>query len=129
MKKILAFVSVVLIVCFMSLSVFADNGDTYIYEYGSKTVVFEENTPFDSVQRERIAALLANGETQQPAPCGILCLFGHNYVTSSVSVITHEVYSTQPKCMEEEFEVSECTRCDKTKVEQIGTFYIVCCVD
>ncbi len=128
MKKSIVLLTIVALMFVMTTSVFANTeADTpYVYRYDNITVIFEENTPFDSAQREHIALVLTQGDAEA-APCGILCLFGHKYETGIVRTITHNVNSTQPKCMEETFEIGECTRCGDTTVDRLGYDFIVCC--
>ena len=109
--------------CFTS---FASN-ETYTYEYGNITIIFEQTTPFSSEQRANIAYKLING-TDNTNTYGLWCtLFGHDYVEDSVKTITHCVNDTQPRCLEEYFEIGECSRCGDTYTNRISYGYITCC--
>lgn len=59
---------------------------------------------------------------------GITCtLLGHKLDPSSVSVITHKVSSTAPRCVRKTYLYQACTRCDYETSELIATEYIFCC--
>lgn len=128
MKKFFVFIiSAVLIlsVCFSSTAA----NIQYTYNYGNVSVIFNEDTKFSEASREHIADMLAgeNESDSEIEPHGIACLFGHKYVTDNVITITHCVSETQPRCLKEIFEISECSRCGKTKTELIYDSYIACC--
>ncbi len=125
MKKIVTVVIALFMICAMSLTAYADS--TLIYKQGNKTIIFEETTPFNATQRESFIQILTQNEYDTPEPCSILCLFGHKFEAGIVRTITHEVNSYQPKCLEETFELRQCTRCDEQEVERIGYCYIICC--
>lgn len=128
MKKTLTFVLTIIIAFSMCFSVYAQD-NTYTYEYGNKTVIFDETTQFSAEQREKIAEYLVNGaEASDAATYGLTCtLFGHKYVVDYVTTITHCVFDTQPRCLEESFEIGECSRCGDTYSERISYGYITCC--
>ena len=128
MKKFFVFIiSAVLIlsICFSSTAA----NIQYTYNYGNVSVIFNDNTHFSEASRKHIADMLAgeNGADSEIEPYGIACLFGHKYVTENVITITHCASDTQPRCLEEIFEISECSRCGKTKTERISYTYIACC--
>lgn len=112
----------------MCFSVYAHD-NTLIYEYGNKTVIFNETTQFSAEQRVKIAEYLANGaETSDAETYGLTCtLFGHKYVEDYVTTITHCVSDTQPRCLQEDFEIGECSRCGDTYSNRIAYKYITCC--
>lgn len=59
---------------------------------------------------------------------GITCtLLGHKLDPSSVSVITHKVSATAPRCVRKTYLYQACTRCDYETSELIDTEYIYCC--
>ena len=126
MKKILIFILTISLVFVMSFSSFASN-ETYTYNYGNITVVFDETTPFSEEQRVNIADKLVNG-ADNTATYGLWCtLFGHDYVEDTVMTVTHCVNDTQPRCLEENFEIGECSRCGDTYTNRIAYTYITCC--
>ena len=126
MKKTLIFILTISLAVAMCFSSFASN-ETYTYEYDNVTVIFDEATPFSAEQREIIANKLVNG-ADDTATYGLMCtLFGHKYVEDDVMTITHCVSDTQPRCLEENFEIGECSRCGDTYTNRIAYRYITCC--
>ncbi len=127
MKKIIIVVlSIVMLLSFcISTSANEENGN--IYHIGEKTVIFEVNSDFTVKQQEAIALFVANPE-YGVAKANVLCsLFGHKYTTELAHVITHEYFPTAPRCKQETFEVTYCTRCDESSMLLIGTSLISCC--
>lgn len=62
------------------------------------------------------------------ASYGITCtLLGHKTKISSVSVVTHKVRATSPRCKKETYNYEECTRCEYNDSTLIATEYIICC--
>lgn len=59
---------------------------------------------------------------------GLTCtLLGHKLENSIVSVITHKVRATSPRCLKKTYCYEACTRCDYETSEIISTKNIVCC--
>ena len=130
MKKLLAVLLTFLLVCTFSLSAFAASEEIYTYEIGNVTVIFDENDALDAATREALAHMLASGSygEQDIATYNLLCtLFGHKTQTSGATTVTHCAQASQPRCLEECFAVTTCTRCDYTSVERTGYRYITCC--
>ncbi len=126
MKKILVVLFAFLLALLMCVSAFAENENEFVYQRGNITIYFDSSTTFNAEQREAFVDILT-GTNNQPSPCGLACLFGHKYEIASVTTVTHQVNSVQPKCLEETFELKQCTRCNKQVVERMGYMYIVCC--
>ncbi len=126
MKKTLTFIlSIIFVFCF-AFSAFADNTAQLTYTYDDFNVIFDEDTPFNSAQRQKIANTLANGgESAEPA--GILCIFGHDWQQDMVITITHYAREEQPRCLKEYFDIFMCSRCEKTKTELLAETYFFCC--
>ena len=130
MKKILALLLALLFITIFSLTAFATTEENNVYNIGNVTVVFDEENPFDATTLEALAHMLASGSYGEDnvATYNLLCtLFGHKYQTSGVTTVTHCAQSIQPRCLEEYFAVTTCTRCDETIVERTGWSYITCC--
>lgn len=126
MKKSLIFILTISILFSMCFTSFASN-ETYTYEYSNMTVIFDETTPFSAEQRVNIADKLVNN-IDNTTTYGLWCtLFGHSYVEDDVTTITHCVSETQPRCLEEHFEIGECSRCGDTYTNRISYRYITCC--
>lgn len=127
MRKIFVCLLTFLLISTFALSAFAENAETYTYEINNITVIFDETSPFDAATREAVAYTLVYGD-DGVAACGILCtLFGHDYITSGATTITHCAAPDQPRCLEEYFLVQACEDCDHTIVERTGFMYITCC--
>lgn len=113
---------VVLMLAF-ALSAVADNS----IESKGIEVLFDSNTKFTESEQDAIRDHFINaGNDVQP--CGLKCtLFGHDYKTELVTVITHKVRSTSPRCLKETFETKICTVCSDTVSTLINEKLIVCC--
>ena len=128
MKKIFVAVMALLLVCTFSVVSFAATEETYVYNLGSVTVVFDETDTWDASVRESIARRLVYGEDESIATYNLLCnIFGHKYETKSVTTITHCVQTEAPRCLEEHFDISLCSRCEDQLTERTGFRYIFCC--
>lgn len=126
MKKVLISILSIVLIFTMCISSYASE-ETYTYEYNNITVIFDETTPFSAEQRANIADKLVNN-IDDNATYGLWCtLFGHDYVEDDVKTITHCVSDTQPRCLEEHFEIGECSRCGDTYANRIAYSYITCC--
>lgn len=128
MKKILSIVVTTFILLSFCMSVSADSV-TYIYEIGNTSVIFDETTFFSAQQREDIAQLLVNGDANNSIPYALLCVIsGHDYGNGElVTTITHCADDKDPRCLEEMFIISKCTRCEHYQTERISICYISCC--
>ena len=127
MKKIFVALMVLLLISTFTLSAFAKNAKTYTYEINNITVIFDETSPFDAAIREAVAYKLVHGD-DGAATYNIWCtLFGHDYITSGATTITHCVEPDQPRCFQEFFTVQACEDCDHVIVERTGFMYITCC--
>lgn len=126
MKKICAAFLAVLLVVSFSISAYAVDDAPITYEYGNTTFIFEADTVFDEAERDIIMQALTDREAVAE-PCGLACLFGHDYESEAIIAVTHCASDTAPRCLEEAFEIQMCTRCDKTITELLGSTYIFCC--
>lgn len=78
--------------------------------------------------RAKILAYMFGEEDSEPEQDrNILCtLFGHNYETTISYTVTHNVYTTSPKCVKKTYTTYTCSRCghvetELTKTERIST--------
>ena len=127
MKKLFLVIMTFVLICTFSFSSSAATTETYVYNIDSVTVIFDENDTWDSITRETIAHKLVYGE-ENIATYNLLCtMFGHKYETKSVTTVTHCVLAEQPRCLEEYFDISLCSRCEDTVTTRIGYCYITCC--
>lgn len=127
LRRILAFICVgVTLMIALSISAIADNAT----ENGTtvrKEVVFLADTSFSPEEQEIIRAhfMKPDDEVQQ---YGLKCsIFGHDYKTEIVSVVTHKVRDNHPRCLKETFETKICTVCSDTVSKQINREFIHCC--
>ena len=88
-------------------------------------IIFE-----DDVCREKAELLTAviNGEEVEK-PRNLLCLFGHSTTTTTVRAVTHNYWTTSPKCREQTYRIIYCTRsgCNYNTGSIIGDIRIHCC--
>ena len=127
-KNILTIMIAMLLVCatcFTSAAVSAQ----YTYEFENITVIFDEDITLDEQQKAAIAEHLVHGD-EDVTTYGLWCtLFGHSYETHMAKKITHCVYDTNPRCLEEIYEVQVCTRCENTVSTVVARSYISCCAE
>lgn len=130
MKKILS-VFMALTLCVLSAALITSASEkptVVITTVDAEYTVEFENTNLSEEQREAVAHTLVFGKDDTVQTYGLMCtLFGHNTEENSVSVITHKVRSSSPRCKREIYHVTTCTRCDYQEQELSGTSYIVCC--
>ena len=124
MKKILIFFALIAI---LSVSLFATNDNTLSHNK-EVTIIFPEETTLTKAEQERITQYLLTGE--QPLSRNIICdLLGHNMSLSGtgLKVISHRVRSTNPRCLEETYDVYTCSRCSHISSTLIGRSPMSCC--
>ena len=130
MKKIIS-VFIALTLCALSATLITSASEkpfVVITTEGAEYTVEFENTKLSEEQREAIAYNFVFGKDDNIQPYGLMCtLFGHKTEENMVSVITHKVRSSSPRCKREMYIVTICTRCDYQEQELTGTSYIVCC--
>ena len=129
MKKIITVLLAIVLTSFMCVSAFASENVGNMYTIGDKTVVFEASSVFTAEEQQYIAEMLVNPDADSAATYGLMCtLFGHKETTEAVTTITHGAAATAPRCLQENFLVTICTRCEETiSMERISFQYISCC--
>lgn len=127
MKKIAIVLFTIILSISATLSISADEmaGDTY--QIDNVTVVFDADSQLSIEQQEMIAQLLINPEYGVSKANLICTLFGHKNTTEGVSTVTHKVLPDSPRCLEEFFTITTCSRCNESTVERDGMMYISCC--
>lgn len=129
MKKFIAIIMVVVsLFSVMSISAFAaeESEDTTIVTVNETEFIFDADTSEDF--RNKVIADYFNETEEDVATYGLMCtLFGHKLESSVITVITHKVRSTAPRCLRETYDTEACTRCDYTHKELISSKYISCC--
>lgn len=127
MKKILTIIMAVIITICATIGVSADTNAGNIYQTENVTVVFDADSQFSIEQQELIANLLVNPE-YGVAKANLICnIFGHKNSQEGVTTITHKVSATSPRCLQELFTITMCSRCEETTVERNAYYYISCC--
>lgn len=122
---IIAMVIILTICSTFGVSAYEIAGNTYLIE--DVTVIFDTDSQLSIEQQERIAQLLVNPE-YGTSQANLICnIFGHKNTTEGVSTITHKATTYNPRCLEEFFTITICSRCDETVVERNGYGYITCC--
>ena len=117
MKRIICFIIAVII---LSISSSASCMSEYVFEYDNKEIIVKGLLKFD--EAEYIANSFINDTEEEKADLdrSIICnIFGHNLHTSAAIVREHNVAPYQPKCIEYEYEVTNCTRSSCDYIEKV----------
>ncbi len=129
MKRIISLImAVVSLFCVMSVSAGAEGVDegTVTVTVNETVFIFDADTTEDF--RDKFIENYFNGEDDSATAYGLICtLFGHKLSSTVVTAITHKAKATSPRCLQERFNVENCSRCDYTKSTKISAAYIVCC--
>lgn len=119
-----------MVIALMACATFGASADENIgntYQIDNITVMFDADSQFSDEQQETIANLLAYPE-YGVAQANLICnIFGHKNTTEGVTTITHKAKATSPRCFQENFIVTTCSRCDEYTVERASYYYITCC--
>lgn len=125
-KRVFVIVAAIILACAMCITSQAIS-EQYKYEVENVTIIFEESTTLSEQEREVIVNHLTS-QNNNVEVYGLWCnLFGHSYESHTATKITHCVYETDPRCLEEIFKVQVCSRCENTISESMGSVYISCC--
>jgi len=127
MKKITVIAMAIIITICSTVGVSADTNIGNTYQVENVTVVFGANSQFSIEQQELIVQLIVNPE-YGVSKANLICnIFGHKNSQEGVSTITHKAKANSPRCLEEFFTITMCSRCEETTVERNGMCYITCC--
>lgn len=127
MKKTAIVLLTIILAFSTTLSISADELTGNTYQIDNVTVVFSADSQLSAEQQENIAQLLVNPE-YSVSQANLICnLFGHKNTTEGVSTITHKVNVISPRCLEEFFTITTCSRCNESTVERNAAVYISCC--
>ena len=126
-KKILTFFFVIVLIISTTMSVSADEITGNTYRINNVTVVFDADSQLSVEQQKVIAQLLVNPEYGVSQANLICTLFGHKNTVEGVTTITHKVMPDSPRCLQELFTITTCSRCNESTVERDGFGYITCC--
>lgn len=129
MKRILAIIlTIASVFSVMTFTASAEDSaeNTVVIIRGDVEYIFDASTSEDL--RESFIADCENEHEDDVEACSILCtLLGHEIESSTVAVITHKVYSTDPRCVRKTYRVESCTRCDYSSKTLKSSVYISCC--
>ena len=131
MKKLvkrLTMIFMVVILTFCAIcGVSADTIGGNTYQIENVTIIFGADSQLTIEQQENIAQLLVNPE-HGIAQANLICnIFGHKNSMEGVTTITHKAKANSPRCLEEFFTITTCSRCNESTVERDGFGYITCC--
>ena len=127
MKRIGLIAIVVVLTFFSTIGVSANQAIGNTYQIENVIVIFSDDSQFSVEQQESIVQLLVNPEYGVEQANLICNIFGHKNTTEGVTTITHKVSATNPRCLEELFTITVCSRCDESTVERNAAYYIPCC--
>ena len=127
MKRLTIILLTIILVFAGTISVSADEMNSDVYQIDNITVIFDADSQLSNEQKEAIVQLLVNPE-YGVSQANLICnIFGHKNTQEGVSTITHKVSATSPRCLEEFFTITTCSRCNESTVERNGMAYISCC--
>ena len=129
MKRVIVCIMTVVFVLSFTANIWASESKIRTYSVGDVTVTFDDDCSFSNETCERIAYSLAYGnEFESVQTYNLWCtLFGHDYNVTGLYVVNHKVYSAQPRCVEETYKVSVCSRCEHTVKNLTSSRRINCC--
>lgn len=131
MKKI---GSIVLVLAFMlgmvQLAASAQNKvENLVPANGTYEVHFYIPDELPADVRAKVLSYMRGEEVDEPEQDrNIICtLFGHDYTTTTSTSVTHNVYTTSPKCVKNTYENKTCTRCGHTETVLTSSVRISTC--
>ncbi len=124
-KKILICIGLLIVLLISGISVMAQD----ILEHERIEVIFVEESIFNEEEKQFIESSFVEPRNEENmVPYGLQCtLFGHDYKSEYVTVITHKVNVNAPRCLEEIYKVSICTRCSDEQSKLMSYKEIDCC--
>ncbi|MBQ4274132.1 MAG: hypothetical protein IJB94_04085 [Clostridia bacterium] len=127
MKKIIVVLMAVVITICATIGVSAESNVGNAYQIDNVTVIFDTDSQLSNEQQEVIANLLVNPE-YGVVQANLICnIFGHKNTQEGVTTITHKVLAESPRCLQELFTITICSRCNESTVERNAAYYISCC--
>ena len=128
MKKTLLFALVLALTLSFCVRISATNNMTNAITINNVDVVFDTNSSLTEAEKQLIAEHIVYGVSDVQT-YGLICnLFGHKTTTEIVTTITHCVNSTVPRCLEEDWELIICSRCESIVEEtRLAYSYRNCC--
>ena len=127
MRRVTIVLFTVILIISATLNISADEITGNTYQIDNVTVIFDADSQLSAEQQEVIAQLLVNSE-YGVSQANLICnLFGHKNNLEGVTTITHKVLPDSPRCLEENFIITTCSRCKESTVERASYYYITCC--
>lgn len=130
MKKI-KFIIIPLLCMMLSVNIMAHTAGGGVYEFADedKVVTFEDDCTLTEDEQQAVAERLVYGSAEDSGiqTYSWCWLTGHNLSYNTVAVITHKARATQPRCLEERYNVATCSNCDYMEEDLLTTVYIICC--
>lgn len=129
MKRILLFGLTIFFLIAIPINIYADYEDTIQYDKNDVTIIFHSDTPFSAEEQLYFVELLTSENLDDERNSyNLLCsMFGHEYVVDTIVKITHKVRDSGLRCLEETYELGECSRCGDTYANVKNSRYITCC--
>lgn len=127
-KKIVLLLFVFTLTISCCLNIYAEGQEHHIVTVNNIDVIFSSTSSLTHEEKQLFAEYLVKG-TPNVQTYGLICnVFGHKESTEIITTVTHCVRSTVPRCLEENWELIICTRCE-TIIEEtrFGYLYIDCC--
>ena len=126
MKKILTIALCAILAINCSAISTGEGSYDYIIEDTQITVEFASDSALSAEKQQQIADHMVYGD--DGASTYAWCwLTGHDYVTESVTVIEHKVYTASPRCIRKNYSVETCSKCDHLEETLVSQERIVCC--
>lgn len=129
MKKIIALVLVVVsLFSVMSISAYAEDTNENAVTITINDIEFVFDADTSEEFRNKAIAHYFNHNDNSTSTYGLTCtLFGHKLESSVITAITHKAKATDPRCLQETYNVETCSRCDYTNSTLLDATYISCC--
>ena len=127
MKKIVFLLTTIICAISFCIHPFATDTSSNVISIDNVDAIFRNDSTLTEEEKQIVAERIINNSTNVQT-YGLICnLFGHKNTTEYVTTITHCAYSTAPRCLEEQWELTICTRCEYTETRRIAFYYIDCC--
>ncbi len=131
-KTLISIIIITTLVCALCTMANAES-NSFHHEIGDITIIFDSASSFTEEEQTQLAQLITNHATgstnNEVVSYNLMCtLFGHKYGSAELAyTTTHKVKDTAPRCKEECYSITQCTRCDHTELEIVNSSYINCC--
>ena len=128
MKHIFAVFLILTITASFCLHISANSTSANVITINDIEIIFTPNTTLTNEQKQFVAQHFVDNNSNIQT-YGLICnLFGHKTTTEYVTTITHCVRDTVPRCLDEEWELIICSRCESIIEEtRIAYSYRNCC--